>query len=133
MNRVIAAIFLVLLWCGSSFAQEAAPHYLRPSCANNGNGTLPTCAETSGGNGAWKLASSANGHTYITGDDLATLGEIPGPLYGEVLRHVLAAKLDGTAPTHEQQLALASKYLAERHEGTLQAAVNLTEVLNGRT
>ena len=69
----------------------------------------------------------------ISGDDLATLGEIPGPLYGEVLRHVLAAKLDGTAPAREQQLALASRYLSERHEGTKQAAVNLTETMNGRT
>ena len=69
----------------------------------------------------------------ITGEDLANMGETPGPVFGEALRYVLAAKLDGKAVTREEQLALASKYLAEHHEGAEQAAVNLTEVLNGRT
>ena len=47
----------------------------------------------------------------ITGDDLLKMGEIPGPLYGEVLRYVLAAKLDGKAFTREEQLALAARYM----------------------
>lgn len=59
----------------------------------------------------------------ITGEDLLGLGEIPGPLYGEVLRYVLAAKLDGKAFTREEQLALAEKYMAgqknSRHEKEL--------------
>ncbi len=69
----------------------------------------------------------------ITGEDLAALGQAPGPLFGEVLRHVLAAKLDGKAPTRDEQIALASKYLTDHHEGAEQAVLNITEVLNGRT
>ena len=69
----------------------------------------------------------------ITGDDLALLGEVPGPMFGEVLRHVLAAKLDGKAVTRDAQLALASKYMVASREGRELAALNLTEVLNGRT
>jgi tRNA nucleotidyltransferase (CCA-adding enzyme) len=69
----------------------------------------------------------------VTGADLVIMGETPGPLFGETLRHVLAAKLDGTVVSREEQLALASRYLAERHEGAVLAPLNLTEVLLGRT
>jgi tRNA nucleotidyltransferase (CCA-adding enzyme) len=69
----------------------------------------------------------------ISGRDLASLGEIPGPLFGEALRHVLAAKLDGKATTRDEQLALASRYLVEKREGERMAALNITEVMNGRT
>lgn len=69
----------------------------------------------------------------ITGTDLAKLGEIPGPLFGEVLRYVLAAKLDGKATTREAQLELAGSYMVNKREGSHMAALNVTEVLNGRT
>lgn len=69
----------------------------------------------------------------ITGEDLASLGEEPGPMFGETLRHVLAAKLDGKVSTKEEQLALASRYMTAQREGTQQAALNITEVLGGRT
>ena len=69
----------------------------------------------------------------ITGGDLVIMGESPGPIFGETLRHVLAAKLDGTVVSKEEQLALAGRYLAERHEGATLAPLNLTEVLLGRT
>lgn len=45
----------------------------------------------------------------IDGTDLRELGLIPGPAYSRILRAVLAAKLDGTAPTREEQLALAQE------------------------
>jgi len=51
----------------------------------------------------------------ITGADLTALGEIPGPLYGEALKHVLAAKLDGRAPNKEIQLELAARFMAASH------------------
>ena len=69
----------------------------------------------------------------ITGEDLAAMGEKPGPLFGETLSYVLSAKLDGKVSNREEQLALASKYMVDHHEGAEQAAINLTEVLNGRT
>ncbi|MDL2317093.1 CBS domain-containing protein [Desulfovibrio sp. OttesenSCG-928-A18] len=69
----------------------------------------------------------------ISGEDLASFGEAPGPLFGEALRFVLAAKLDGKAATRKEQLALASHYMACRKEGEEMAALNLTEVLGGRT
>jgi tRNA nucleotidyltransferase (CCA-adding enzyme) len=69
----------------------------------------------------------------ITGKDLAALGEPPGPLFGETLRYVLAAKLDGRAVSRDEQLSLAAAYLAVRREGSEKAAVNLTEVMKGRT
>jgi tRNA nucleotidyltransferase (CCA-adding enzyme) len=69
----------------------------------------------------------------INGQDLASLGEVPGPLFGETLRHVLTAKLDGKAMTREEQLALAGKYMVDKREGEQMAALNITEVMSGRT
>ena len=69
----------------------------------------------------------------INGMDLAGLGETPGPLFGEALKHVLSAKLDGLARTKDEQIALASRFLVERREGREMAAFNITEVLDGRT
>lgn len=43
----------------------------------------------------------------INGKDLRKLGLRPGPLYGEILKKALYAKLDGKAPTSKRQLALA--------------------------
>ena len=43
----------------------------------------------------------------ITGEDLMAMGLPPGPLFGRILRRVLAAKRDGNAPTRESQKFLA--------------------------
>lgn len=43
----------------------------------------------------------------INGHDLMRLGIEPGPIYGELLREALNAKLDGRAPTPKSQIALA--------------------------
>lgn len=51
----------------------------------------------------------------ITGDDLLSLGLTPGPLFGRIMRQVLAAKLDGEAPTRESQRML-TLLLANQHE-----------------
>lgn len=69
----------------------------------------------------------------ITGADLVSLGEMPGPLYGEALKYVLAAKLDGLAPTKEQQLQLASQYLAVKHMDERSSEEHAKEVMRGRT
>lgn len=47
----------------------------------------------------------------INGDDLKRLGVAPGPIYGELLRLALAAKLDGKAVTAKKQLALVYRHL----------------------
>ena len=69
----------------------------------------------------------------ITGLDLERLGESPGPLFGEALHYILAAKLDGRAPTRDAQLALAARYITAKREGEDIAPLNLTEVMGGRT
>ena len=43
----------------------------------------------------------------ISGDDLLSLGLTPGPLFGHIMRRLLAAKLDGEASTRESQHLLA--------------------------
>lgn len=43
----------------------------------------------------------------ITGHDLMAMGLEPGPLFGQIMRKVMAAKLDGEAPTPESQRILA--------------------------
>jgi tRNA nucleotidyltransferase (CCA-adding enzyme) len=43
----------------------------------------------------------------IGGAELADMGVPPGPLYGEVLRSVLDARLDGAVSTRDEELALA--------------------------
>ncbi len=43
----------------------------------------------------------------ISGKDLKAMGLPEGPRYGEILRSVLAAKLDGVAKSREEQLLLA--------------------------
>ena len=48
----------------------------------------------------------------INGADLRRLGLEPGPLYGSLLKQVLAAKLDGEAPNAKSQLALVRSILA---------------------
>ncbi|MBS6141973.1 MAG: polya polymerase, partial [Bilophila sp.] len=62
-----------------------------------------------------EISSSVSQYIYkwrqikvdINGDDLHRLGLKPGPQFGNVMRIVLAAKLDGEAETREAQLKLA--------------------------
>jgi tRNA nucleotidyltransferase (CCA-adding enzyme) len=68
----------------------------------------------------------------ITGADLDDLGGKPGPLYGKILNAVLAAKLDGTVKTKEEQLNLASALLAAQGEEE-RITFAAHEVLRGRT
>lgn len=49
----------------------------------------------------------------ITGDDLKTLGLPEGPQYGDVMRKVLAAKLDGIATTKEAQIDFVKAMLRQ--------------------
>lgn len=49
----------------------------------------------------------------IGGRDLKKMGLRPGPVYGEIFRKILAAKLDGQAQDHASQLALARQLAAE--------------------
>ena len=67
----------------------------------------------------------------ITGEDLATLGEAPGPLFGLALKETLRAKLDGKVKTKEEELAYASKVIVEAKEGD-KACLSIPEVLAGR-
>lgn len=43
----------------------------------------------------------------LTGDDLKALGLEPGPLFGRIMRRLLAAKLDGEATSYDSQRLLA--------------------------
>ena len=47
----------------------------------------------------------------ISGEDLIALGASPGPVFGEVLKEVLKAKLDGRAVSRTAQLDLARKLI----------------------
>jgi poly(A) polymerase len=49
----------------------------------------------------------------LTGNDLKTLGIVPGPLYKRVLDAVREAQLDGTLTTREQAQAAAKRMIAE--------------------
>ncbi|MDR2123393.1 MAG: CBS domain-containing protein [Desulfovibrio sp.] len=66
----------------------------------------------------------------IDGRDLLAMGEKPGPLLGETLRRVLAAKLNGCVSSREDQLRLARQYLNARSGG---GAPRRDEILRGRT
>lgn len=57
----------------------------------------------------------------ITGYDLKQLGIAPGPVYAELLKKALDAKLNGKAPTAGMQLA-AIKYMLKKSEYTEQTA-----------
>lgn len=54
------------------------------------------------------------------GSDLKKLGLAPGPAYGVILQRLLEAKLDGTAASPEEQLALARKLAAQAMDGRLE-------------
>lgn len=51
----------------------------------------------------------------ITGKDLIAMGLAPGPIFSEIMETILAAKIDGRAPTLLTQVALA-KQLIEEHQ-----------------
>ncbi|SBV94211.1 Polynucleotide adenylyltransferase region [uncultured delta proteobacterium] len=68
----------------------------------------------------------------ITGEDLKTIGVPPSPLYTAILEEVLAAKLDGKAPSRDDQLRLAETiYMKTCEETVRQHAVD--DLLDGRT
>ncbi len=48
----------------------------------------------------------------ITGKELKMLGIEPGPVYRTIFDAVLAARLDGTIKTHDQEMAMAKRYAA---------------------
>ena len=50
----------------------------------------------------------------IGGKDLIAMGLPPGPIVGEILYKVLAAKIDGHAPSALNQMALAERLIKER-------------------
>ncbi|MBD5552891.1 MAG: CBS domain-containing protein [Desulfovibrio sp.] len=52
----------------------------------------------------------------INGNDLKAIGVKPGPLYGELLRMALNAKLDGHAPTGRAQLRLVTEHLKKMRD-----------------
>ena len=53
------------------------------------------------------LTTLRNQRIDIRGSDLSAMGVVPGPRYGEILRAVTAAMLDGRATCRADQLALA--------------------------
>jgi tRNA nucleotidyltransferase (CCA-adding enzyme) len=55
--------------------------------------------------------------TDISGEDLQAMGGHPGPCFGKVLNHVLAAKLDGAAHSRKEQLELAHSMLRRYNYG----------------
>jgi len=58
----------------------------------------------------------------IGGKDLLDMGLSPGPLFGHIMRLVLAAKLDGTASSAELQRALAQRLAQQLDPKELPAA-----------
>ncbi len=50
----------------------------------------------------------------ISGQDVLAMGMEPGPMVGEVLRDVLASKIDGKAPSLLSQLAMAEHIMREK-------------------
>lgn len=54
------------------------------------------------------------------GSDLKKLGLAPGPAYGVILQRLLEEKLDGTAASPEEQLALARQLAAQAMDGRLE-------------
>ncbi len=53
----------------------------------------------------------------VTGEDLRRMGLPEGPICGEIIRRILAARLDGEAETHEERLALARKLVNAELKG----------------
>lgn len=57
------------------------------------------------------ITSVRDAKVDISGEDLIALGGTPGPLFGEILKRVLKAKLDGQAVSRTAQLNLARELL----------------------
>jgi tRNA nucleotidyltransferase (CCA-adding enzyme) len=49
----------------------------------------------------------------LTGDDLKAMGLRPGPLFGQLLRRLRAARLDGRIATRQEEEALVRRWLKE--------------------
>lgn len=56
----------------------------------------------------------------VDGSDLKKLGLAPGPAYGVILQRLIEAKLDGTAASPEEQLALARELTGQAMDGWLE-------------
>lgn len=56
----------------------------------------------------------------VDGSDLKKLGLAPGPAYGVILQRLLEAKLDCTAASPEEQLALARELTGQAMDGRLE-------------
>ena len=52
----------------------------------------------------------------ITGDDLKAMGLDPGPLFGDLLKMLRDARLDGMVSTREEEMAFLEEVLASRDE-----------------
>jgi tRNA nucleotidyltransferase (CCA-adding enzyme) len=78
------------------------------------------------------LNSLAGVRPDIDGRDILAMGETSGPFVGDILRRVLAAKLNGRAASREDQLRLALQCVNSRRmrEGL---PLCLDEILRGRT
>ena len=59
---------IIMLFSTPCFAGTS--WYVKASCSNNGNGTSPACASTSGGIGAWKNFSNISWGSLTAGDSL---------------------------------------------------------------
>jgi tRNA nucleotidyltransferase (CCA-adding enzyme) len=55
-------------------------------------------------------------HPILDGHDLADIGVARGPLYGELLTRLRAARLDGMVSTREDEIAWVRRYLATGHD-----------------
>ncbi|MDR2604938.1 MAG: CBS domain-containing protein [Desulfovibrio sp.] len=78
------------------------------------------------------LTALSGARADIDGRDILAMGEKPGPFVGEILRRVLAAKLNGYAVSREDQLRLAWQYVCARRAGD-DTVPQLDEILRGRT
>jgi len=99
----LKTIFIVILFCGMlglTRSSWAANYYVMPAggCAFNGNGSVPTCANSGGATGAW------NGFNNILWNSLKgnTLNLVGGQTYRETM-YVMA---NATKATQESERIL---------------------------
>jgi len=52
-------------------------------------------------------------HPELTGDDLKAMGLPPGPIFGQILHDLRAARLDGRLSTREEELALVRQWIGQ--------------------
>ncbi|MBN1935116.1 MAG: CBS domain-containing protein [Anaerolineae bacterium] len=52
-------------------------------------------------------------HPILTGEDLKAMGLAPGPVFGQILHTLRAARLDEQLSTREEELVLVRRWLAE--------------------